>query len=260
MHWFCDSGRTPFVDPNKTSARFPRFSRAVACCHFHQRIKRPRDFRHLYIGRPSSPTKHAPPLSMSPLPSPAYAALSVQRDRLLSRFGFGPDPDPARQDDVEEDLGDEAAVTRVMSLPPMTQPVPAPLASERSYVVNPVFAGKGSRMKRTPLPHGVNRSGSGGGGGGTERRTSLASMETDMSSGEDHEAGWPVDGEVRNSGTSSRHSRGSSVDMGLPNHLSSWAGYGGGGAAAWVRSGREAPPPVVVRSGGKESHRRTRSK
>ncbi|CAM9466472.1 unnamed protein product [Ectocarpus fasciculatus] len=192
----------------------------------------------------------------------AYAALCAQRDRLLCRFGFGPDPDPARQDDVEEDLGDEAAMTRVMSLPPMTtHPIPAPLASERSYVVNPVFAGKGSRMKRNPLPHGVKRSGSGGGGGGgAERRTTQASLETDMSSGEDHEAGWPLDGDIRNSSASSRHSRGSSVDVGLPSHLSSWAGYGGGGAAAWVRSGREAPPPLVVRSGGKESHRRTSSK
>ncbi|CAB1106741.1 unnamed protein product [Ectocarpus sp. CCAP 1310/34] len=188
----------------------------------------------------------------------AYAALCVQRDRLLSRFGFGPGPDPARQDDVEEDLGDEAAVTRVMTLPPMTQPVPAPLTSERSYVVNPVFAGKGSRMKRNPLPHGMKRSGSSVGGG--ERRTSLASMETDMSSGEDHEAGWPLDGDVGNSGAGSKHSRGSSADVGMSNHLSSWAGYGGGGAAAWVRSGREAPPPLVVRSGGKESHRRTNSK
>ncbi|CAM9369992.1 unnamed protein product [Ectocarpus sp. 12 AP-2014] len=188
----------------------------------------------------------------------AYAALCVQRDRLLSRFGFGPGPDPARQDDVEEDLGDEAAVTRVMTLPPMTQPVPAPLTSERSYVVNPVFAGKGSRMKRNPLAHGVKRSGSSGGGG--ERRTSLASMETDMSSGEDHEAGWPLDGDVRNSGAGSKHSRGSSADAGMSNHLSSWAGYGGGGAAAWVRSGREAPPPLVVWSGGKESQRRTNSK
>ncbi|CAN0004325.1 unnamed protein product, partial [Scytosiphon promiscuus] len=83
----------------------------------------------------------------------AYAALCCQRDRLMSRFGYGPDPDyRTGEDDVEEDLGEDAAVTRSMSLPTLTlRPLPA---SERASVVNPIFAGRGSRMNRHAWPSG----------------------------------------------------------------------------------------------------------
>ncbi|CAN0429073.1 unnamed protein product, partial [Hapterophycus canaliculatus] len=133
---------------------------------------------------------------------PAYAALCRQRDGLVSRFGFGPDPHyPEGTGDVEEDLGEDADVTRSMSLPTLT--LRPPPASERASVVNPIFAGRGSRMKR----NGVNGDGCGGGdgnggngGGVSERRTSLASIETEMSSGEDIENGWQMDGENSSGG------------------------------------------------------------
>lgn len=124
----------------------------------------------------------------------------------MSRFGLGPDPAyPEGADDVEEDLGEDAAVTRSMSLPTLTlRPLPA---SERASVVNPIFAGRGSRMKRNGWASGngaaatgegcggTGGSGDGAGGSAGERRTSLASIETEMSSGEDIENGWQVYGE-----------------------------------------------------------------
>eukprot|EP00752_Nemacystus_decipiens_P012238 g10847.t1 len=207
----------------------------------------------------------------------AYAALSAKRDKLMVRYGFGSDADSTGGGDVEEDLGEDAAVTRSISMTTMT--FRAPPASERASVVNPIFAGSGSRMKRNPWPAASAGAGGAGAGERPSRRTSLASIETDMSSGELDAA------ENQTSGCSSaRHSRespavapadGSATALAaptaatgsgglLPSHASSWAGYGGGGAAAWVRSSRDvaAPPPRGGKgvAGGKGGHRRSNSR
>lgn len=254
-----------------------RVQRGNSCTFWTQR----NSFTAVYLAREFSRSRHGVVLTHNALTVPsslsfffpllrcrrhtsAYAALTSKRDRLMVRCGFGSDADSTGGGDVEEDLGEDAAVTRSISLPTMT--LRAPPASERASVVNPIFAGSGSRMKRNPWPGGS----AGGGGGGGERpsrRTSLASIETDMSSGELDAA------ENQTSGCSSaRHSRespagGRRAEWGaaaagsggvLPSHPSSWAGYGGGGAAAWVRSSRDvtAPPP----RGGKGGHRRANSR
>lgn len=206
----------------------------------------------------------------------------------MSRLGFSPGTDPTEPGDIEEDVGEDAVVTRSVSL----RAIPtfrAPPPSERASVVNPIFAGSGSRMKRTQAGGGggsggggSGRSGSGGsggggsGGGGSARgwgndwRTSLASIDTDMCSGE-------LDLDTQGTGASARYANaspaaaappprsGSRADRrgdwssgGIPTH-SGWAGYGGGGAAAWVRPVREESPPA--RGGGsKGGHRRSNSK
>ncbi|CAM9376568.1 unnamed protein product [Pylaiella littoralis] len=206
----------------------------------------------------------------------AYAALCAQRDKLMLRLGFRPDADPSGQGDVEEDAGEDAAVARSVSLRAMNTFRVLP-ASERPSVVNPIFAGAGSRMKRQMVNGGSSSSSGGGGGGGGngsvrglgERRTSLASIETDMSSGE---LDVDTQGTGATASSSGRHPsrsppaaapprdssraerRGDWGSDGIPNR-SSWAGYGGGGAAAWVRSVRDEPPPSRG-GGGKGGHRR----
>lgn len=184
------------------------------------------------------------------LSAAAYAALCGQRDRLILRLKSSPDSGYAGPD-VEEDVGQEAAVTARIPLPTALR---APPPSERSSVVNPIFAGSGSRMKRQ-WPQNVN----------CEHRTSLASIETEMSSGEDLESGWPVDGEGYTANSGGKHSKGyftgapagdgagkradvGTAGGGLTAHPSSWAGYGG--AAAWVRSSKDATPPGRGAKGG----------
>ena len=198
--------------------------------------------------------------------APAYAALCAQRDRLTSRLGGSLEPDYTGPD-VEEDVGQEAVVTRTLSLPPPT--LRAPPISERACVVNPIFAGSGSRMQR-PWPNGSGNNNNSN-NASCENRASLASIETEMSSGEDLEPGWPPDVQADphavSGGGGGRHSRGSSNvppiaegggaprdpgaaagGRGLTAHPSSWAGYGG--ASAWVRSSRDATPPTRGGRGG----------
>lgn len=231
----------------------------------------------------------------------------------MVRCGFSPPPDASEQGDVEEDLGEDAAVSRSLSLSAMTlRPTTtfrAPPASERASVVNPIFAGSGSRMKRQPWPAGGLGSGSSGGGGGslgsgssggacagagagavglgiggTDRRTSLASIETDMSSGDldaaENSGGFSGESPAYTAGAGAGaraappDGRGRRADLGaapaatvggngggLSSHPSSWTGYGGGGAAAWVRSAKgTAPPAPRGGKGGKGGHRRTNSR
>lgn len=206
----------------------------------------------------------------------AYAALCAQRDKLMLRLGFCRDQDPTEQGDIEEDIGEDAVVTRSVSLRALTTFRAVP-ASERASVVNPIFAGSGSRMKRQSVSGSSASSGGGGGNGssrgwGSDRRTSLASIETDMSSeeldvdtqgtgatatsGGRHLSGSPTAAAPRRD-RSRAERRGDWGSEGIPTH-SSWAGYGGGGAAAWVRSVRDESPPA--RGGVGKGHRRSNSR
>lgn len=176
------------------------------------------------------------PLAVPRSPAPAYAALCAQRDRVTSQFGSSLDVDYSGPD-LEEDTGQEAVVPGTISVASMN--LRAPPASERASVVNPIFAGSGSRMNR-PWPT-KNKGG--------EHRNSLTSTETEMSSGEDLEQAWPPEGEPpaasgggRDATRSSpavqdgagRRADGGKAGAALTAHPSSWAGYGG--ASAWVRS------------------------
>lgn len=194
----------------------------------------------------------------------------------MSRLGFSPGADSAGQGDIEEDVGEDAVVTRSVSLRAINN-YRAPPASERASVVNPIFAGSGSRMKRPQA--GAGGGGSSGGGSvcssargrGSDWRTSLQSIDTDMCSGE-------IDLEPQGLGTAARYvdpspaaaaappprsgsradRRGDWSSGGIPTH-SGWAGYGGGGAAAWVRPVRDESPPARI-GGSKGGHRRSNSK
>lgn len=189
---------------------------------------------------------------LAPLPSsvPAYAALCAQRDRLTSQFDGSPDSNYTGPD-VEEDVGQEAAVTDAIPLPASSN-LRAPPASERCSVVNPIFAGSGSRMTRQWPNSGYTG----------EHRTSLASTATEMSSGEDCDAAWQTEVDLNTSTNSSgRHPKASSTVApmaggGLTAHPSSWTGYGG--ASAWVRSSSRDVTPSA--RGGKSGNRRGASR
>lgn len=157
---------------------------------------------------------------------------------------------------MEEDVGQEEAEGAANSRSTLPSNLRAPPNCERKSLVNPIFAGSGSRLNRS-WPNISN-----------EHRMSLASSATDMSSGEEVGAEWPLDAE----GGGSRHrartpagpvgGEGVTGTHGVPTpdgsgrgvvrrgewgsgvltaHPSTWAGYGG--AAAWVRStSRDATP------------------
>lgn len=190
-----------------------------------------------------------------------YVVLCVQRDRLTSQFErsdidfTGPD--------VDEDAGQETSDTASMPLPVIIRPPPA--ACKRSAVVNPIFAGSGSRMKR-PWPKST-------GVGGSDNRISMVSNETEMSPAEDFEVRWSGDAEQPWAGSStkgpspllapevSRHcalngvggrrpdSRTAATSEEMVAHHSIRAAYTG--AAAWVRpSNRDATPTAQGHRGG----------
>lgn len=184
--------------------------------------------------------------------SPAYAALCAQRDRLTSQCGRSFTPD-FEGPDVEEDVDQEAGLTGTA--------IRAPPASERSSVVNPIYAGAGSRMKR----HWPQKSSA----SAPEHRSSITSNDTEMSSGEDLDPSWlPEDNQVvKSTGRSCTAAPPKGMDAmgrwpdraaagvtggGLTAHPSSWAGYGG--AAAWVRSSERDITPSS--RGGKAGGRR----
>lgn len=144
--------------------------------------------------------------------------------------------------DVEEDVGQEEEPSRLSALPSNLRPPPN---CERKSIVNPIFAGAGSRMNRS----WPNIS--------AEHRASLASSVTDTSSGEEIEMGWP-DGDAsrqsaRVSTAPTPDGLGRQADWGISSgpltaHPSSWAGYGG--AAAWVRSSSRDTTPMSKGSKG----------
>lgn len=167
--------------------------------------------------------------------------------------------------DVEEDVGQEeeepsggSALPSQLRVPPNT---------ERKCIVNPIFAGAGSRMNRS-WPSIT-----------AEHRASLASSATDMSSGEELEGAWH-EGDIGRQPTRANGKRahagegvtpGAAAPAPTPDgtvrrldwraagggavpttYPSSWAGYGG--AAAWVRSSsRDATP---MSKGSKNGGRR----
>lgn len=152
--------------------------------------------------------------------------------------------------DVEEDMGQEDVDRSHVSLPP---PVRVPPNSERKSIVNPIFAGSGSRMNRGwPYVSGENPV------------APMASSGTEISSGDEVASEWVADGEVNSSGrhfprthmstgpaggggvvgeyrvptpdssTGGVGRRAEGGNGGMSTHPSSWVGYSG--AAAWVRS------------------------
>lgn len=151
------------------------------------------------------------------------------------------DPNPHHTgEDVEEDVGQEDVGAGRSALPSNLR---APPNTERKSIVNPIFAGAGSRINR------------GWPNVSYEQRTSLASSATEMSSGEDADSGWhEVDLSKHGArtpavataptpdGVGRRGDWGSGSGK-LTAHPASWAGYGG--AAAWVRSSSRDHTPLA---------------
>ncbi|CAN0134600.1 unnamed protein product [Ascophyllum nodosum] len=194
----------------------------------------------------------------------AYAVLCAQRDRLTSQFERS-DVDFTGPD-VEEDATQETTGTVGMPLPTSLRPPPP----GRSSVVNPIFAGSGSRMKRK----WSNRSATRGirtdslTDSRTDNRTSLESNGTEMFPAEDLERGSSLDAHLQSVNRSAKGARGPSLSLSSMADSErvrmEWRGFGGGalaahsstgaaysGAAAWVRpSNADATPTARGQRGG----------